>query len=162
MTIEIGTKVPNGTLMKIGADGPEPISVDSLLEGRKVVLFGLPGAFTGTCTSAHLPSFMRTAQAFRNKGVDEIVCVAVNDPFVMDAWDKSTNASDSGITMLTDPTGELVKAMDLGFSVPEIGFLDRSRRFSALVENGELKVLNVEESPGVCELSAGETLLHAV
>ena len=162
MTIEIGAELPSGTFMKLGENGPEPVDVAALTKGRKVVLFGLPGAFTGTCSSAHLPSFMRTAEDFRAKGVDEIVCMSVNDPFVMAAWDKDTGASKAGVSMLSDPTGELAQAMGLAFSAPPIGFVNRSKRFSALIEDGVVKKLNVEENPGVCELSAGETLLEAI
>lgn len=162
MTITVGDTLPEGTLMKIGADGPEPVSLESLTKGRKVVLFGLPGAFTSTCSSAHLPSFMRNVDAFKAKGVDEIICLAVNDPFVMDAWDKATGAADAGVTLLTDPIGDLAVAMGLELNVPAIGFVNRSQRYAALIEDGVVKVLNVEESPGTCEISAGETLLAAV
>ncbi|WP_270732324.1 peroxiredoxin [Shimia sp. Alg240-R146] len=159
MTISIGEKLPAGTLMKIGAEGPEPVDVSALTKGRKVVIFGLPGAFTGTCSTAHLPSFMRTADDFKAKGVDEIICLSVNDPFVMDAWDKAHAASDAGVTMLTDPVGDLTVAMGLEFNAPAIGFVNRSRRYSALFEDGALKLLNEEDAPGTCEISAGETLL---
>ena len=162
MTISIGDKIPNGTFMKLGAEGPEPVSVESLTKGRKIVLFGLPGAYTSTCSSAHLPSFMRTAEALKAKGVDEIICLAVNDPFVMDAWDKANSASEAGITMLTDPTGDVTVAMGLEFNVPAIGFVNRSQRYAAMIDDGEIKILNVEEAPGTCEISAGETLLAAL
>ncbi len=148
--------------MKVGAEGPEPVSVESLTKGRKVILFGLPGAFTGTCSSAHLPSFMRNIDAFKEKGVEEVICLSVNDPFVMDAWDKNTQAAEAGVTLLADPSGALTVAMGLEFSVPEIGFVNRSKRYAALLEDGVVKVLNVEESPGVCEVSAGETMLSAL
>lgn len=159
MTISIGEKLPAGNLMKIGAEGPEPVDVSALTAGRKVVIFGLPGAFTGTCSTSHLPSFMRTVEDFKAKGVDEIICVSVNDPFVMDAWDKAHGASDAGVTMLADPVGDLTVAMGLEFNAPAIGFVNRSRRYSALFEDGALKLLNEEEAPGTCEISAGETLL---
>ncbi|MEP2530219.1 peroxiredoxin [Shimia sp.] len=159
MTIKPGEKLPAATLMKVGSEGPEPVDLAPLVEGRKVVMFGLPGAFTRTCSSAHLPSFMRTANAFKEKGVDEIICISVNDPFVMDAWDKSTGASDAGVTMLVDPAGEFVKSIGLDFSVPAIGFINRARRFAAVIDDGTVTTLNVEEAKGVCEISAGETLL---
>ncbi|MBO9398038.1 peroxiredoxin [Shimia sp. R9_1] len=162
MTISVGDNIPEGTLMKVGAEGPEPVSVESLTKGRKVILFGLPGAFTGTCSSAHLPSFMRNMDAFKEKGVEEVICLSVNDPFVMDAWDKNTQAAEAGVTLLADPSGALTVAMGLEFSVPEIGFVNRSKRYAALLEDGVVKVLNVEESPGVCEVSAGETMLSAL
>jgi peroxiredoxin len=162
MSISIGDKIPEGTLMKVGSEGPEPVSVESLTKGRKVVLFGLPGAFTSTCSSAHLPSFMRNVDALKDKGVDEVICLSVNDPFVMDAWDKANNAAESGVTLLADPTGELTTAMGLDFSVPAIGFVNRSKRYAAMIEDGEFKILNVEEAPGTCEISAGETMVAAL
>lgn len=162
MTISIGEKLPAGNLMKIGEAGPEPVDVAALTNGRKVVVFGLPGAFTGTCSMAHLPSFMRTADAFKAKGVDEIICISVNDPFVMDAWDKAHQASEAGITMLADPTGDLTVAMGLEFNAPAIGFVNRSRRYAAMFDNGVLTILNEEEAPGTCEISAGETLLDQI
>ncbi|MFY0619774.1 peroxiredoxin [Shimia sp.] len=162
MTISVGDTLPSSTLMKVGSNGPEPVSVDGLTRGRKVVVFGLPGAFTSTCSSAHLPSFMRTAASFKSKGVDEIICVAVNDPFVMDAWDKANEAKEAGLTLLADPTGNFTIAMGLEFSVPEIGFTNRSKRYSAVVDDGVLQVIHIEESPGTCEISAGETLLAEI
>ena len=162
MTISVGDHIPEGTLMKVGTEGPEPVGVESLTKGRKVILFGLPGAFTSTCSSAHLPSFMRNMDAFKEKGVDEVICLSVNDPFVMDAWDKNTQAAEAGVTLLADPSGALTVAMGLEFSVPEIGFVNRSKRYAALLEDGVVKVLNIEEAPGACEISAGETMLAAL
>ncbi|MGH1447098.1 MAG: peroxiredoxin [Cognatishimia sp.] len=162
MTISVGDKLPEATLSKMGAEGPETVSLSSLTNGRKVVLFGLPGAFTGTCSTAHVPSFMRNADALKSKGVDEIICVSVNDPFVVDAWAKDTGADKAGITMLADAQSELTKAIDMAFSVPAIGFHDRSKRYALLAENGDVKVVNLDEDAGVCNLSSGETMLEAV
>lgn len=159
MTIAIGDRLPETTLRFLGADGPAEVSTGALTSGKTVVLFGLPGAFTGTCTSAHLPSFMRTKSAFADKGVDDVICVSVNDVFVMDAWSKSTGAGDAGITMLCDPQSELAKAMGLDFTAPPPGLVDRMKRFAMIVKDGTVTHLNVEENPGVCELSAGETML---
>ena len=162
MTIAVGDTVPNATLSRIGENGPEAVELGDKLKGRKVVLFGLPGAYTGTCTSAHVPSFMRTKGDFDAKGVDEIICVSVNDPFVMDAWGKSTGAADAGITMLADPASEYTKAVGLEFSAPPVGFFDRSSRYAMYIEDGVLKILHREEGPGVCELSGGEAMLAAI
>lgn len=162
MTISVGDKLPTGTLTKLGANGPETVDVEGLTKGRKVVFFGLPGAFTSTCSAAHLPSFIRTAEAFRAKGVDEIICMSVNDPWVMDAWDKSAGASKAGITMLTDPAGDLTLAMGLDFSVPAVGFVNRTRRFAAVIDDGVVTLLNEETERGVCNFTAGETLLDAL
>lgn len=162
MTISVGDKLPDGTLMRLGEVGPEPVALDGLFKGRKIALFGLPGAFTSTCSVAHLPSFMRSADAIRAKGVDEIICMAVNDPWVMDAWDKATGASAAGITMLTDPDGTLTIAMGLDFSAPPVGFVNRTRRFAAIVEDGTVTWLQEEEGRGVCALTSGEELLAAL
>ncbi|TCL01243.1 peroxiredoxin [Shimia isoporae] len=162
MTIKSGDTLPSGTLMKLGEAGPEPVALDSLTKGRKIVLFGLPGAFTATCSAAHLPSFMRTADALKAKGIDEVICMSVNDPWVMDAWDKSTGATEAGVTMLSDPDGTLTVAMGLDFSAPPVGFVNRTRRFAAIVTDGVVDLLNEEEERGVCNFTAGETILDAL
>ncbi|WP_102224110.1 peroxiredoxin [Acidimangrovimonas sediminis] len=162
MTISVGDALPGGTLLKLGEKGPEQVSVEELTKGRKVVLFALPGAYTGTCTTAHVPSFIRTKQAFDGKGVDAVVCVSVNDPFVMGAWGESTGATGAGIAMLGDADGAFTKAMGMDFTAPPAGLYGRSKRYALYAEDGVVKVLNVEESPGVCELSAGEMLLDAI
>ena len=162
MTMSVGDKLPEGNLMQMGANGPETVTLSSRVKGRKVVIFGLPGAYTGTCTTAHVPSFMRTADQFAAKGVDEILCVSVNDPFVMGAWGESTGASAAGIAMLGDADASLTKALGLVFSAPPVGLIDRSKRYALYAEDGVVKVLHVEESPGVCEASGGEALLAAL
>ncbi|MGR3634706.1 MAG: peroxiredoxin [Shimia sp.] len=162
MTISAGDTLPSGTLMKLGNAGPEPVSLESLTKGRKVVLFGLPGAYTSTCSAAHLPSFMRTSDALKAKGIDEVICMSVNDPWVMGAWDKSMGASEAGVTMLTDPDGTLTVAMGLDFSAPPVGFINRTRRFAAIVTDGVVDLLNEEEERGVCSFTAGETILDAL
>ncbi|MCF3595264.1 peroxiredoxin [Rhodobacteraceae bacterium LMO-12] len=159
MAISIGDRLPEGTLFKMGDKGPEAVEVGALTKGRKVVLFGLPAAFSGTCTSAHLPSFMRTREAFGDKGVDDVVCVSVNDAFTMGAWDKQMGATDSGIAMLGDASGAFTKAMGMDFDLAAAGLFGRSKRYAMYVEDGVVRQLNVEEQAGVCELSAGETLL---
>lgn len=162
MTISTGDTLPNATLLHMGDEGPEQIALADKLQGRKVVIFGLPGAFTGTCSTAHVPSFMVTHDQFKAKGVDEIICIAVNDPFVMKAWGDSTHATEAGITMLADSESEFTKAIGMNFSAAPVGFVDRSKRYSMLVDNGVVTILNAEASPGECEISAGETLLEAM
>lgn len=162
MTISEGSKLPEATLLKMGDAGAEAVPITERLKGRKVVVFGLPGAFTGTCTSAHVPSFIRTREKFVAKGVDEIICVAVNDPFVMKAWGEQTGASAAGITFLADADASFTKAVGLNFTAPPVGFFDRSKRYALYAEDGVVKVLHVEESPGVCEASGGEALLAAI
>jgi peroxiredoxin len=162
MTISIGDTLPEATLSRLGDDGPEPVTLSSLTTGRKVVIFGLPGAFTGTCSTAHVPSFMKNADALRAKGVDQIICVSANDPFVMAAWDKDTGASAAGVTFLADHNSELTKGTGMDFDVPAIGFHGRSKRYALLAENGVVKVLNLDENAGTCNLSSGETMLDAL
>lgn len=160
MTISVGDKLPDAMLVKMGAEGPEMVSVSTLTEGRTVVVFAVPGAFTPTCHSAHVPSFIRTKDQFMERGVEEIICVSVNDPFVMGNWGEATGATAAGITMMGDPSSEFTKALGMAFSAPPAGLVDRSKRYAMLVMDGEVKVLNLEESPGVCEVSAGEGLLE--
>ena len=162
MTISTGDTLPDATLLRIGADGPEEVQLSSLTKGRKVAIFGLPGAYTGTCTSAHVPSFIRTIDQFKAKGVADVICISVNDPFVMAAWGKSTGADDAGIVMLGDAAAEFTKAIGMNFTAPPVGFHDRSKRYSMLVEDGVVTALNPEASPGECDISAGETLLEQV
>lgn len=161
MTITAGTKLPEGQLLRVGEGGPESVPTSELMQGR-VVLFGLPGAFTGTCTNAHMPSFVRSADAFREKGVDRIVCVTVNDPFVTKAWAEQTGATDAGIEVLADADGKVTAALGLDFDAPPVGFFGRCKRFAALVEDGVFKTIDVEDSPGACTVSAGEALLEKV
>lgn len=162
MTLTVGEKLPAATLLKIGANGPEAVDLAALTAGRKVVIFAVPGAYTGVCTTAHVPSFIRTKPQFDAKGVDEILCISVNDPFVMAAWGEATGATAAGITLLADAEAAFTKAIGMAFSAPPVGLIDRSARYAMLVEDGVVKVLNREESPGVCELSAGEGLLAAL
>ncbi len=162
MPISVGDTLPNADLLRIGAEGPESVSMDSLTKGRKVAIFGLPGAYTGVCTSAHVPSFMRTKADFDAKGVDEIICVSVNDPFVMAAWGDSTGGAEAGITFLGDAAAEFTKAIGMDFDAPPVGFQSRSKRYAMYAEDGVVTVLQAEESPGVCETSGGEALLASI
>ena len=159
MAISVGDTLPAATFVKMGDSGPEEVTVEALTKGRKVVIFGVPGAYTPTCSSAHVPSFIRTKDGFAEKGVEEIICVSVNDPFVMKAWGEATGAADAGITMLGDPESVFTKAAGLDFTAPPVGLIARSKRFAMLVEDGVVTKMNEEASPGECEISAGETLL---
>lgn len=158
MTIEVGKALPDATLLQLGADGPEPVALSGRLKGRKVVIFGLPGAYTSGCTAAHMPSFIRTAKGFAEKGVEEIICIAVNDPFVLKGWGEATGATAAGITLLGDADASFTKAIGMAFDVPQLGLYSRSKRYSALVEDGVVTRFNPEPGTG-CEISAGEHLL---
>ncbi|MGY3438712.1 MULTISPECIES: redoxin family protein [unclassified Marinovum] len=162
MAISVGDSLPQATLLTMGNEGPEQVDLGAKLKGRKVVIFGLPGAYTGTCSSAHVPSFMRTKGDFDAKGVDEIICVSVNDPFVMQAWGESTGATEAGLTFLGDASAAFTKAIGMEFNAPPAGLHDRSQRYALYAEDGVVKVLHREESPGVCDISGGEALLAEI
>lgn len=162
MTLSTGDTLPDATVLRIGADGPEQVQMSTFTKGRKVAIFGLPGAYTGTCTTAHVPSFIRTMGDLKAKGVDDVICVSVNDPFVMDAWGDSTGAKNAGIAMIGDASADFTKAIGMNWTADAVGFFDRSRRYAMYAEDGVVKVLHVEEGPGVCETSAGEALLAAI
>jgi cytochrome c peroxidase len=162
MSITVGDKLPGATLLQMGANGPEAVSLGDKMAGRKVVIFAVPGAYTGVCTTAHVPSFIRTKPQFDAKGVDEIICLSVNDPFVMKAWGEVTGAEAAGITMLADAESAFTTAIEMDFTAPPAGLIKRSARYAMLVEDGVVKVLHREESPGTCEISAGEGLLAAI
>ena len=157
--IEIGADLPEATLLRMGAEGPESVALSSLTKGRKVVLFGLPGAFTGTCTSAHVPSFLRVQDKLREKGVDDVICVSVNDVFVMDAWSESTGAKAAGMMMVGDGDGSFTKSIGMDFDAPPVGLFGRSKRYSMLVEDNKVVIFNLEDSPGECNITAGESML---
>lgn len=162
MTISQGTTLPEATLLQAGEKGVDQVAVAAKVKGRKVVIFGVPGAYTGVCSTAHVPSFIRTAEKFGAKGVDEIICVSVNDPFVMKAWGEATGGAAAGITFLADAEGAFTKALGLDFSAAAVGLIGRSKRYALYAEDGVIKVLHVEESPGVCEASGGEAMLAAI
>jgi len=162
MTISKGDTLPDATLLQMGADGPEEVELADKTKGRKVVIFAVPGAYTPTCHSAHVPSFTRTKDQFDAKGVDEVICVSVNDPFVMGAWGEATDATAAGITMLGDPESSFTKAIGMDFTAPPVGLMARSKRYAMLVEDGKISLLHEEENPGACEVSAGEAMLAAM
>ncbi|MGI3183968.1 peroxiredoxin [Nioella aestuarii] len=162
MAITVGDKLPETTFLIFSENGPEEVPLAPKLNGRKVVIFGLPGAFTRGCSATHLPSFMRTREAFAEKGVDEVICIAVNDPFAMTAWGQHTGATEAGITMLADAAGDFTRAIGLEFSAPVVGLYNRCQRFALMAEDGVVKALNLEEEAGACKLTVGEELLEKI
>jgi cytochrome c peroxidase len=160
--ISVGDTLPGATLLAMGAEGPAPVELQDKVKGRKVVIFAVPGAFTPTCHSAHVPSFVRTKSDLEAKGVDEVICVSVNDPFVMDAWGDASGASEAGITVLADPQSEFTRAVGMQFDAPVVGLMGRSKRYAMVVEDGKVTHLNVEDDPGACDVSAGEAILEAL
>jgi len=159
MTLTIGNILPDASLIQMGDDGPQSLSLRDILAGRRVVLFGLPGAFTPTCSTAHLPSFMRTADQFRARGIHDIICISVNDAHVMRQWGEITGGIKAGIRFMADADSAFTTAIGMQFDAPAAGMFARSKRYSMLVEDRVLKILNLEKAPGVCELTGGETLL---
>lgn len=160
MTIKIGDKLPAGTLTKMTKDGPAPVSTDELFKGKRVALFAVPGAFTPTCSAAHVPGFLKNAKALRAKGVETIACLAVNDAFVMGAWGKDQKVGDE-ILMLADGSGDYTAQLGLELDLRKAGLGMRSRRYSMLVEDGVLKRLNLDEG-GALEKSKAEVLLTQI
>ena len=156
MSISTGSRVPNVKLTHMTKDGPAEVSTEELFAGKKVLLFALPGAFTPTCSASHLPGFVANADKLKAKGIDDIICLSVNDAFVMDAWGKAQNADQ--IHMVADGNAEFAKAMGLELDLTPRGMGVRSQRYAMLVEDGEVKALNVEE-PGKFEKSSAETML---
>lgn len=159
MAIGVGDKLPNATLKTKVPDGPADLSTDEIFAGKKVVLFAVPGAFTPTCSMNHLPGFLTHNDEIRAKGVDTIAVVAVNDVFVMSAWEKANDAAGK-ILFLSDGNGEFTKAVGLDVDLSVAGLGVRSKRYSMIVENGVVKALNVEESPGQADKSSAEALLE--
>jgi peroxiredoxin len=164
MAIKVGDRLPEGTLTEMidterpGCTvGPNAFSVGDLTKGKKIVIFGLPGAFTPTCSAKHVPSFVQNVDKLRAKGVDEIWCVSVNDAFVMGAWGKDQK-SDGKVRMMADGSATFTKALGLDMDLTARGMGVRSQRYSMLVDNGVVQALNVEE-PGKFEVSDADTML---
>ena len=159
MTITVGDTLPAATLTKVTADGPDQVTTNAFFDGRTVALFAVPGAFTPTCSAKHLPGFVEKRDALAAKGVDEIACISVNDPFVMAAWSKASGAE--GITMLADGNGDFAEALGLTMDGSKFGMGKRSQRYAMLVENGVVKQLHVE-APGEFKVSSAEHLLETM
>jgi peroxiredoxin len=156
MTIKAGEKIPGCTLKTMGAKGPADISTDEIFNGRKVLLFAVPGAFTPGCSLTHLPGYVVNADKIKAKGVDTIACISVNDAFVMDAWGKAQNAEE--VLMLADGNGDFTKALGLELDGRGFGLGTRSQRYAMIVEDGKVTHLNVEPGPGV-DVSSAETMM---
>ncbi|HAT37730.1 MAG TPA: peroxiredoxin [Gemmatimonadetes bacterium] len=162
MSIKKGDLLPDATLLCMTEEGPKEVSLSDHTRGQCVVLVGLPGPYTGTCTEAHVPSLLRVHDELKENGVNEVICFSVSDPFVMKAFAESTGAEEAGIVMLADSAGELTTKLGLGFDAPAVGFYGRAIRHSMMVEDGFVKVLLFEEAHGACDLTAGEALVDAI
>jgi peroxiredoxin len=160
MAIQVGDEIPAATLKVPTKDGIQDRSTEQLFGGKKVVLFSVPGAFTPTCSMKHLPGFVQNASALRAKGVDSVICLSVNDAFVMGAWGKDQNVGDT-VVMAADGNGEFAKALGLDFDGSKFGMGRRSQRFALIAQDGVVKHLAVE-APGKFEVSSAEAVLKAL
>ncbi len=159
MAISEGDKLPEATMHMIKEGRPTPVTTDELFGGKKVVLFAVPGAYTPTCSQAHLPGYVVQADAIKDKGVDSIVCLSVNDAFVMDSWGTDKNAE--ALMMIGDGNGDFTKAVGLEMDGSGFGLGTRSQRYAMIVEDGTVTKLSVEE-PGQFEVSKAEAILEAL
>jgi len=160
MPIATGDKIPDEKVMVVTPEGFEPTQTGELLGKGKVVLFGLPGAFTPTCSDHHLPGFVIRAEDLKAKGVDTVACVSVNDAFVMKAWGQTQDVGDK-VVLIADGNGDFTRAMDLVFDGSGIGLGSRSKRYAAIIEDGIITTLNIETKPGL-DVSSAESILAAL
>jgi glutaredoxin/glutathione-dependent peroxiredoxin len=157
MAIKPGDRIPEATLMTMGEKGPVPLTTSDIFANKKVVLFGVPGAFTPTCSKMHLPGYVKEAEAIKGKGVETIACMAVNDAFVMDSWGRDQGVG-GRILMLADGNGDFTRQLGLESDFSKYGMGQRAKRFSMVVDNGVVKELNVE-APGEFKVSSAESTL---
>jgi peroxiredoxin len=159
MTIKVGEKLPTATFTQMRDGKPTPVPCDEIFQGKTVAIFALPGAFTPTCSAKHVPGYVQNHDALKAKGVDTIVCVSVNDAFVMGAWGKDQGAGDK-VMMLADGNGDFTRAVGLEFDASKFGMGKRSQRYSMVVKDGVVKALSVEE-PGAFDVSSAEYMLSS-
>jgi peroxiredoxin len=157
MTIQVGDRLPKASFVKATPDGPQPVDGEEYFRGRRVAIFSVPGAFTPTCSARHLPGFVDRIDELKAKGVDEVACTAVNDAFVLQAWAESAGAGDK-VTMLADGNGDFAEAIGLTMDGSKFGMGKRGQRWSAIVEDGVVKDLNVEE-PGAFNVSSADYMI---
>jgi len=158
MPIKVGDRLPEAKFRVMGPEGPAVKTTDDVFKGKKVALFAVPGAYTGTCHKMHMPSITQNADAIKAKGVDTVAVTGVNDVFVMSAWKRDTDPKDQ-VLFLADGNGDFAKTLDLTFDGSGHGLGTRSKRYAMLVDDGVVKTLNVEEAPGKVEVSGGDSLL---
>lgn len=156
--IGIGDGIPDATLYRLGPSGPEPVDAKDVFAGNKVALFAVPGAYTPTCHNEHLPGYLQSAAALAAKGIQRIVCIAVNDPFVMDAWGRELGVGDR-VLLLADGNAAFTTAMGLEIDLAAAGLGVRSRRYSAIVDDGVVTELNVEDDPGAHTICSAAHML---
>ncbi len=160
MAIQVGEKLPQVKFKHLTKDGMKELSTDDVFKGKKVALFALPGAFTPTCSAKHLPGYVQHAKDLHHKGIDSIVCLSVNDAFVMDAWGRDQRVGEK-VLMLADGNAEFTKALGLEMDASGYGMGTRSKRYSMVVDDGVVRAVNVEK-PGEFGVSSAETMLTQV
>ena len=158
MTIKVGDRLPDAVFSKMTADGPRPVITQDVFGGKTVALFAVPGAFTPTCSAKHLPGFKEHREDLAGKGIDTVACLSVNDAFVMGAWADSQGVGKDDIVMLGEGNGDFTRALGLWMDAMGFGMGERSQRYSALVEDGVVRQLNVEQG-GEFKVSSAEHLL---
>lgn len=161
MSIAVGEKLPEATFRVMTADGPATKSVADVFGGKKVAAFAVPGAYTPTCHAKHVPGFLDNLDALKARGVDDVVCIAVNDPFVLGKWAGDTGA-DGKITFLSDGNGEFTRAIGLELDGSAVGLGMRSKRYALLADDGVVTVLNIEDVPSTADASSAEALLKSL
>jgi glutaredoxin/glutathione-dependent peroxiredoxin len=161
MTIQVGDRLPAVNLKQLTANGIKDVPITELTKGKKVVLFAVPGAFTPTCSEQHLPGFVEQAEAIKAKGVDAILCVAVNDPFVLSAWEKARNVGGK-VNILSDGNAEFTRAIGLDLDASGFGLGTRSKRYAMVVDDGVVKALKIEDAPTQAEKSSAAAILAAL
>lgn len=161
MTLNVGDRLPEANFKVLTDEGPSDMNTNDVFSGKKVVAFAVPGAFTPTCHALHLPNYLGSLDAFKEKGVDTVACISVNDPFVLSQWAKKS-AADGKILFLSDFNADFTKAAGMDFDASGNGLGTRSKRYAMLVEDGVVKVLNIEEVPKVVDASAAEKILEAL
>lgn len=158
MTVSVGDRIPDITLKRLGATGMEDVHTGAYFAGRRIVLFAVPGAFTPTCAQKHLPGYIAQADTLRAHGIDEIICLAVNDPFVMQHWGNTAGA-DGKVTMLPDGNGDFTRALGLGMDGSGVGLGFRAKRFVMIVDDGIIKDLEVEDKAGEVSVTGAESCI---
>ncbi len=158
MTIKIGDKIPAVTLKVFGASGIEDVNTKDLFTGKKVIMFGVFGAFTPTCAQQHLPDYIRNINDIREKGIDDVICVSVNDPFVMSHWQNVSGAGEK-VRMLPDGNGDFTKKMGLDVDGSHLGMGTRSKRYAMIIENGKVTALDIEDKPGDLDVSSASVCM---
>lgn len=162
MIIKPGDKIPNSQIYRMINGKIEKINIHDITSKKKIILIGMPGAFTPTCSDEHLPNYIQNISNFRKKGIDEVICLVTNDLYITEFWEKESGARQNGMRIFSDPKSHFAKKTGLIFSAPEIGFFNRLQRFSMLIDDNTINSLKTEEKKGVCQLTLSENILKVI